>query len=64
MPLRDIFRKKTDNKKVGEAATIDNTDAVPDDAPHDIPFGLDVWVDGIDPTVEYVCWQFLIMNCS
>jgi len=54
MGLRDIFRKKTDSKKAGEAATSKDTDVVANEAPDDIPFGLDVWVEGVDPIVEYV----------
>jgi hypothetical protein len=53
MGLRDIFRKKTDSKKAGEAATSKDTDVVANEAPDDIPFGLDVWVEGVDPIVEY-----------
>jgi hypothetical protein len=54
MGLRDMFRKKTDSKKAGEAATTEDTDVVADEAPDDIPFGLDVWVEGVDPIVEYI----------
>jgi len=54
MGLRDVFRKKTGSKKVGEAATIEDTIVVADEAPDDIPFGLDVWVKGVDPIVEYI----------
>ncbi|KFY32366.1 hypothetical protein V493_00263 [Pseudogymnoascus sp. VKM F-4281 (FW-2241)] len=39
--LREIFGKKTDNTKAGEAATTEDTDVVADEAPDDIPFGLD-----------------------
>jgi hypothetical protein len=53
MPLRDIFRKKTDRHKAGGAATKE-TDVVADEASDDIPFGLDVWVEGVDPIVEYI----------
>jgi hypothetical protein len=58
-----MFRKtKTDSKKAGEAATTEDTDLVADEAPDDIAFGLDVWVEGVDPVVEYIspgviyCW--------
>jgi hypothetical protein len=54
MSLRDIFKKKTNGKKAGEAATTEDTDLVADEAPNDIPFGLDVWVEGVDPVVEYI----------
>jgi hypothetical protein len=50
--LREIFVRKTDNTKAGEDATTEDTDLVADEAPDDIPFGLDVWVEGIDPIVE------------
>ncbi len=54
MSLRDIFRKKTDGKKAGEAATTEDIDVVAHEAPDDVPFGLDVWVEGVDPIVEYI----------
>ncbi len=53
MGLRDVFRRKTDSKKVGEAATRD-ADVVADETPYDISFSLDVWVEGVDPIVEYI----------
>jgi len=53
MGLRDIFKKKADSERAGEAATTEETDVVADESPDDIPFGLDVWVEGVDPTVEY-----------
>jgi hypothetical protein len=66
MVLRDIFRKKTDGKKAGEAVTTD-TDVVTYEAPDDIPFGLDVWVEGVDPVVEYislaVLYSLTAANC-
>ncbi|KIN02724.1 hypothetical protein OIDMADRAFT_120076 [Oidiodendron maius Zn] len=54
MDLRNIFRKKTDGKKEGEAATTKDTDVVAEEAPDDIPFGLDIWVEGVDPVVDIV----------
>jgi len=53
MGLRDIFRKKTDSKDGGEAATTKNTNVIADEAPDNILLGLDVWVEGVDPIVEY-----------
>lgn len=52
MSLRKFFGKKprTDG---GEAATTNNTNVIADEAP-DIPLGLDVWVEGVDPVVEYI----------
>lgn len=52
MGLRRIFRKKSDNTKTGEPATTEDTNVVVDEAPDDIPFGLDIWVEGVDPIVE------------
>jgi hypothetical protein len=67
MGLRDIFRKKTDGKKAGEAVTIEDTDVVAEEAPDDIPFGLDVWVEGVGPVVEYislaVLYSLTAANC-
>jgi hypothetical protein len=67
MGLGDIFRKKTDGKKASEAATTEDTDVVADEAPDDIPFGLDVWVEGVDPVVEYislaVLYSLTAANC-
>ena len=54
MDPRKIFRKKSDGKKDGEAATTEDTDVVAEEAPDDIPFGLDVWVEGVNPVVEYI----------
>jgi hypothetical protein len=54
MGLRDIFRKTTDSKEVGEAATTKNTNVIADEASDNMPFGLDVWVEGVDPIVEYI----------
>ncbi len=54
MGLHDLFRKKkAGSKKAGEAAATEATDVVADEAPDDIPFGLDLWVKGVDPVVEY-----------
>ncbi|KFY46564.1 hypothetical protein V494_00424 [Pseudogymnoascus sp. VKM F-4513 (FW-928)] len=33
------------NTKAGEVATTEDNDVVADDAPDDMPFGLDVWVE-------------------
>ncbi|OBT40128.1 hypothetical protein VE00_09956 [Pseudogymnoascus sp. WSF 3629] len=52
--LREIFGTKADNTNAGEAATTEDTDIVADEAPDDIPFGLDVWVEGEDPIVDIV----------
>lgn len=57
--LREIFGRKTDNTKAGEAATTEDTDVVADEAPDDIPFGLDVWVEGVDLIVEYILLEVL-----
>ena len=53
MGLRKFFRKKADSTDGGEAATTNNTNVIADEAP-DIPLGLDVWVEGVDPVVEYI----------
>ena len=67
MSLRDIFRKKTNDKKAGEAVTTEDTDVVAGEAPDDVPFGLDVWVEGVDPIVEYislaVSYSLTAANC-
>ena len=66
MDLRNTFRKKTDGEKDGEAATTEST-VVAEEAPDDIPFGLDVWVEGVDPVVEYiplaVLYSLTAANC-
>ena len=54
MGLRDIFRTKKNRKEAGEAAKAITTSIIADEALGDIPFGLDVWVEGVDPTVEYI----------
>lgn len=64
MGLRDIFRNKTDGKNVGEAATTEDTDIVADEAPDDIPFGLNVWVKGVDPVVEYISLAVLYSSTT
>jgi hypothetical protein len=65
--LREIFGRKTDNKKAGEAATTEDTDVVANEAPNEIPFGLDVWVEGVDSIVEYISLTVLYLlttaNC-
>jgi hypothetical protein len=53
MSLRKFFRKKADSADGGEAATTKNTNVIADKAP-DIPLGLDVLVEGVDPVVEYI----------
>jgi hypothetical protein len=53
MSLRKFFRKKADSTDGREAATTKNTNVIVDEAP-DIPLGLDVWVEGVDPVVEYI----------
>lgn len=67
MGLRDIFSKKTHSKKAGEATTTEDTDVVADEAPDDMPFGLDVWVEGVDTIVEYisppVLYSLTTANC-
>jgi hypothetical protein len=67
MGLRDIFRKKTNDKKAGEAVTTEDTDVVADEAPDDVPFGLDVWAEGVDPIVEYISlaasYSLTVANC-
>lgn len=54
MVLRDIFRTKKNGKGTGEAAKAKTTSGTADKALDDIPFGLDVWVEGVDPIVEYI----------
>jgi hypothetical protein len=54
MGLRDIFRKETNSKEVGEAATTKNTNVIANETSDNMPFGLDVWVEGVDPIVEYI----------
>jgi hypothetical protein len=54
MDLRDIFRTKTNRKEAGEAAKAKNANVIVNEALDDIPFGLDVWVEGVDPIVEYL----------
>lgn len=53
MGLRKFFRKKAHSTDDGEAATTKNTNVIADEAP-DIPLGLDVLVEGVDPVVEYI----------
>ena len=53
MSLRKFFRKKADSTDGGDAETTKNTNVIADEAP-DIPLGLDVWVEGVDPVVEYI----------
>lgn len=66
MSFRGIFGKQTD-EKAGEAVTTEDTDVVADEPPTDIPFGLDVWVEGVDPVVEYISLAVLYLlaaaNC-
>lgn len=54
MVLRDMFRTKTNRKEVGEAANAKNTNVVANKAPDDILFSLDIWVEGVDPKMEYI----------
>jgi hypothetical protein len=54
-----MLRKKTNSKKASEAATIEDTNVVADKAPDHILFGLDVWVEGVDPIVEYILLEVL-----
>ena len=53
MSLRKFFRKKADRTDGGEAATPKNTNIIADED-HDIPLGLDMWVEGADSVVEYI----------
>jgi hypothetical protein len=53
MSLRKFFRKKADSADGGEVATTKNTNVIANEAP-DIPLGLDVWVEGVNPVVEYI----------
>ena len=53
MSLRKFFRKKADSTDGGEAATTNNSNVIADEAV-DIPLGLDVWFEGVDPVVEYI----------
>lgn len=51
--IRNILRKKSNEKASQVAGTEDAEDAI--NQPLDnTAFGLDVWVPGIDPIVEYV----------
>lgn len=51
--VRKLFGRKPDTKADQVAVEEDSIDAI-DDALDDNAFGLDVWVQGINPTVEYV----------
>jgi len=51
--VRKLFGRKPDTKADQVAAGEVGIDAV-DDPLDDDAFGLDVWVQGINPTVEYV----------
>lgn len=67
MGLRDISRKTTAGERAGEAATRRNTNIVADEAPDDGAFGLDVWIEGVDPIVEYIwlaaLYSLIAANC-
>ena len=50
--VRNLLRKS--DKKTGQAAVAEDADDAVDDPLDDTALGLDVWVQGVDPTVEYV----------
>lgn len=56
--IRNLFVRKP-NKKTGQAAVAeeDADDAV-DNPVDDTALGLDVWVQGVNPIVEYVSLSF------
>jgi hypothetical protein len=51
--IRNLLVRKPDGK-TGEAAATDEPDDAVDDPLGNTAWGLDVWVHGVEPTVEYV----------
>ena len=57
--IRNLLGGNSDEKSGQAAATEDATDAI-DESHDDTALGLDVWVQGVNPLVEYVS---LIVLC-
>ena len=55
--IRNLFVRKPD-KKTGQAAVAEDADDAVDDSPDDTALGLDVWVQGVNPILEYVSLSF------
>jgi hypothetical protein len=55
--VRSLLGGKSD-KKAGQAAVAEDADDVVDGYFDDAELGLDVWVQGINPTVEYISLSF------
>jgi hypothetical protein len=55
--LRNLLVRKPD-KKTGEAAIAEDANDAVDDPLDDAALGLDVWVQGVNPIVEYVSLSF------
>ena len=53
----NLLLRKSD-KKSGQAAVAEDADDAVDDPLDDTALGLDVWVQGVNPTVEYVSFSF------
>jgi hypothetical protein len=51
--IRGLFQRKSDKKKGEASVTEDATDAT-DELVDETALGLEVWVQGVNPTVEYV----------
>jgi hypothetical protein len=51
--VRNLFVRKSD-KKTGQAAVAEDADDAVYDPLDDTALGLDVWVQGVNPIVEYV----------
>ena len=51
--IRNILQRKSD-KTAGQAATTEDADDTADEPLDDTALGLDVWVQGVNPIVEYV----------
>jgi hypothetical protein len=55
--IRNLLVRKSD-KKTGQAAVAEDADDAVDDPLDDTALGLDVWVQGVNPIVEYVLLSF------
>jgi hypothetical protein len=51
--IRNLLERKSD-KKAGQAAATEDADDVADEPLDNTALGLDVWVQGVNPIVEYV----------
>src|SRR5271167_4583271 len=51
--IRNLLVRKSD-KKTGQAAAVDDVDDAVDDSLNDTALGLDIWVQCVNPIVEYV----------